>query len=303
MNFHVCILGCSSAVPTAERGLSAQWLEVHHRHYLLDCGEGTQIRIRQEGLPMQRLSVVFISHSHADHFLGLPGLLSTMELLGRKKSLRIVCPESVKEFLLNYWKSVDYQPSYPIEIDVEAWRSGGLVLEDASIQVEAVVLKHGVACRGFIVRERRDAFVLDKVKIKEYDLSIAQLRELKQGNSVQLNTGEALQANQVGSSGPACRSYAYITDTRPVLQTLLKLAAPQVLYHEATFTEKHQERAKKTQHSTAIEAAEIAEKWGVTSLILGHFSVRYPDLGELLAEAQNRFGNTRLAFNGLRLEL
>jgi ribonuclease Z len=144
MNFQVCILGCSSAVPTAERGLSAQWLEIHHRHYLLDCGEGTQIRIRQEGLPMQRLSVIFISHAHADHFLGLPGLLSTMDLLGRKKSLRIVCPESVREFLLQYWNSVNYKPSYPIEIDADAWKVGGLVHQDDSVRVEAIALKHAV---------------------------------------------------------------------------------------------------------------------------------------------------------------
>ncbi|MBM3170211.1 MAG: ribonuclease Z [Bacteroidetes bacterium] len=303
MNFQLCILGCSSAVPTAERGLSAQWLEIHHKHYLLDCGEGTQIRIRQEGLPMQRLSVIFISHAHADHFLGLPGLLSTMDLLGRKKSLRIVCPESVKEFLVHYWNTVDYQPGYPIEIDVEAWKEGGLILEEDSVQVEAISLKHALPCRGFIFREQRDAFVLDKEKIKQYELSNTQLKELKQGNSVQLSNGTLLDANQVGSIGPAGRSYAYLTDTRPVLQTLLKIPAPNVLYHEATFTEKHKERAKKTQHSTASEAAEIAEKWGVSSLILGHFSVRYPNLEELLLEAQSLFKNTQIAYNGLRIEL
>lgn len=303
MNFQVCILGCSSAVPTAERGLSAQWLEIHHRHYLLDCGEGTQIRIRQEGLPMQRLSIIFISHAHADHFLGLPGLLSTMDLLGRKKSLRIVCPESVGEFLLHYWTTVDYQPSYPIEIDSKTWREAGRVFEDETVEVEALALKHAVACRGFIFRERRDAFVLDKEKIIEYDLNITQLRELKEGRTVQLGPGQELHASQVGAAGPLCRSYAYITDTRPVLQNLLKTAPPQALYHEATFTEKHQERAKKTQHSTAAEAAEIAEKWGVSSLILGHFSVRYPNLDELLSEAQNTFKNTQIAYNGLKIQL
>jgi len=303
MNFQVCILGCSSAVPTAERGLSAQWLEIHHRHYLLDCGEGTQIRIRQEGLPMQRLSVIFISHAHADHFLGLPGLLSTMDLLGRKKSLRIVCPEPVKVFLFHYWNSVDFQPSYPIEVDSEAWKASGLVHEDDSVQVQAVALKHAVPCRGYIFWERRDVFVLSKQKIMQYDLSIVQLKELKQGLSVQLNNGMVLDANQVGSKGPVCKSYAYLTDTRPVSKTLLKIPAPDVLYHEATFTEKHKERAKKTLHSTAAEAAEVAEKWGVSSLILGHFSVRYPNLDELHSEAKHTFENTLLAYNGLRIEL
>ncbi|MFZ9700768.1 MAG: ribonuclease Z [Flavobacteriales bacterium] len=303
MNFEVCILGCSSAIPTAERGLSAQWLEIHHQHYLLDCGEGTQIRIRQEGLPLQRLSVIFISHAHADHFLGLPGLLSTMDLLGRKKELTIFCPESVQLFLEQYWNSVDFKPSFPITIDSSSWKSGGLIYSAKSLQVEAIPLKHAVPCRGFLFREIRDVFTLDKLKLAAFDLSIPQIKELKQGNDVCLSNGVWLSANQVGQAGPKVRSYAYLTDTRPVLQTLLKTSAPMVLYHESTFSEKHKDRAKKTQHSTAYEAAEIADKWGVSVLILGHYSVRYPNVNELLEEAKTKFNNTHLGFNGYRLQL
>ncbi len=303
MNFEVCILGCSSAIPTSERGLSAQWLEIHHQHYLLDCGEGTQIRIRQEGLPLQRLSVIFISHAHADHFLGLPGLLSTMDLLGRKKELTIFCPESVQHFLEHYWNSVDFKPSFPITIDSISWKSGGLIYSAKSVQVEAIPLKHALPCRGFIFRELRDAFTLDKTKLAALNLSIPQIIELKQGHDVCLSNGVWIRANQVGQAGPTVRSYAYITDTRPVLQTLLKTLAPMVLYHESTFSEKHKDRAKKTQHSTALEAAEIADKWGVSALIIGHYSVRYPNVNELLEEAKTKFNNTHLGFNGYRLKL
>lgn len=303
MNFEVCILGCSSAIPTAERGLSAQWIEIHHQHYLLDCGEGTQIRIRQEGLPLQRLSVIFISHAHADHFLGLPGLLSTMDLLGRKKELVVFCPESVELFLEHYWHSVDFKPSFPVTINSSAWKSEGIIYKSNSVQVEAIPLKHTLPCRGFVFREIRDAFTLDKIKLSAFDLSIPQIKELKKGNDISLSNGDRLSANQVGQAGPQVRSYAYLTDTRPVLQTLLKTPPPMVLYHESTFSEKHKDRAKKTQHSTALEAAEVAYNWGVSVLILGHYSVRYPNVADLLEEAKTTFNNTCLGYNGYRFQL
>ncbi len=303
MNFEITILGCSSAVPTAKRWLSSQWLTVHHRHYLLDCGEGTQIRIRQEKLPMQRLQCLMISHAHADHFLGLPGLLSTMDLLDRRQPLRLFAPKVVLDFLDHYISITGNTFRFELERHVLEPDFEGLLFEDKGLQCYAVPLTHPVPCHGFLFYEKVGGRKLKKDWVEAHHPGIQALKQLKRGKDVCLEDGTVILSDEVTDPPPKVRSYGYLTDTRPRLDRVNKYDAVDILYHEATFMELHKSRAKKTGHSTAKEAAELARQWGVTSLLLGHFSVRYRNLTPVLEEAKSIFKDCHLAENGYRIIL
>jgi ribonuclease Z len=293
------ILGCGSAVPAPRRRPSAQWVTVNERHYLIDCGEGTQMQIRKYRLPMQRLSALFISHMHADHFLGLPGLLGSMDMLDRRKPLHIAGPQELFTFLDFYTKLTGHRLRYPVErIILESNKDKCLIFKDKSVEVESVGLKHTVPCKGFLFTEVPKNRKFDHLKIKNYAIQPVQWGPLLSGKSVILADGSELKPEDVLLPAPKPLTYAYLTDTRPLPELAKEIVNIDLMYHEATFMEEQVARANKTKHSTAREAAEMAIACKVKALIIGHFSNRYTDLTPLLNEAKSVFSQVLLAEDG-----
>jgi len=301
--FELLILGSSSASPTSERNSSAQLLNIAERYFLIDCGEATQIQLRKFKAKFQSIDHIFISHLHGDHFFGLPGLLSSMHLLGRKQPLTIYCPKDLKTIMDVMNKASETVLNFPVNWKFTENNGLNLLFEDAKVEVYSFPLKHRIYCTGFLFREKPLLRNIDKEKLAELKISTADILVLKKGMDVTNEDGELIKNKDVTRDPPPSRSYAYCSDTvfnPPVCEYIKDV---DLLYHESTFLKEHEARAKKTFHSTASQAAEIANKAGVKKLLLGHFSARYGNLEEFVEEALPIFNNCDLAIDGKKIKI
>lgn len=302
-NFTITILGSSSAVPTSERFPTAQLVSCYGRHYLLDCGEGTQIQLRKYKISFQRIDRIFISHLHADHFLGLPGLLSTMDLLGRTTDLHIHVFEELNIFMTGFLNATATIWSFPVHIHPMPKKKNSLLFENEHVEISCFPVKHAIPCNGFLIKEKQKPRNINKSFVEEYQPDIEAIHKIKNGADYVLKDGTRLNNESITSAPPLPRSYAFVTDTAYTEKILPFIEGVTLLYHEATFDKNLAHRAKATTHSTAAQAAEIAMKANVEKLMIGHYSVRYDDLSILLKEAQEVFRNTITSHEGLTLEV
>lgn len=303
MGFIVKILGSNAAAPAFNRNQTAQILNVNGKNYLIDCGEGTQLRLKKAQVRINHIDHIFISHLHGDHYFGLIGLLSTMHLFGRKKELDLICPSPLKQIIdlqLEHSETrLNFQINYVFTDKIE----GSRVFENKDITVDGFPLKHGIFCRGFIFREKAKPRKILKNKLPS-DMSIEDIARLKNGEDIMDKKGRILYTNdELTTDPPAPRSYAYCSDTKYDESLIPIINGVDLLYHEATFMKDMEQRAIDTFHSTAEQAALLARKAGVGKLLLGHFSVRYKELTPLLYEAQTVFKNTELAIEGEFFEI
>lgn len=296
MPFEVTTLGTGAALPARGRYPSAQLLNVRERLYLIDCGEGTQERLRMAGVNMNRIARILITHMHGDHFLGLMGVISSMHLLGRTDLLEVHGPAELREVVELQLRVSKTYLRFPLKIHAVEHRSGAPVFSDDRVEVTGLALRHRVDATGFLFREapRPRRLLKEKVGIIPHYARTA----VKLGEDLKLADGRTVPNAELTGPPPARRAYAYCTDTEytPALVPFLKDV--DLLYHEATFAEALAARAKETMHSTARQAATIAREAGVKQLMLGHFSSRYKDPGILLKEAMEVFPNTILAHEG-----
>ena len=295
--FELTVLGCSSATPTSSRHPTAQILNHCDRHFLIDCGEATQIQLRRFGFKMQRIDQIFISHLHGDHYLGIPGLLGTMHLLGREKELHLYSPPGLEEIIrVSHHHSKTFL-RYPIIF--HTLEEGTVrIFEDDKISVETIPMNHRVPCYGFLFREKAMLRNIVKEKIDKYSIPMQDIPHIKEGKDFVTSTGTRIPNAELTLTPPAPRSYAYCSDTLYSETYLTQIKNADLLYHEATFAADMEQRAKETFHCTAKEAAAIALKANVKRLVIGHYSARYRDLSPLLAEAKEVFPNTVLAVEG-----
>lgn len=301
--FELLVLGTSSASPTASRNPSAQLLNIAERYFLIDCGEATQIQLRRFKARFQAIDHIFISHLHGDHFFGLPGLLSSMHLLGRKQALTVYGPPELKEVLDKINEVSETRLSYPVQWVFTSADGLQLLFEDDKVEVFSFPLKHRIFCTGFLFREKPLLRNIDKSKLDRLNISHADIWSLKKGMDV-VNTEGRLILNAEATLDPLPpRSYAYCSDTIPTDSTVGFVKGVDLLYHESTFLDDHEERAKKTWHSTARQAASIARKAEVKQLLLGHFSARYTQHEAFLAEAAGEFSNCLLASDGKLIKI
>jgi ribonuclease Z len=297
-DFEVTILGCGSATPSLLRNPSAQLLNVAGHSFLIDCGEGTQIQLRKNAAKIQRISHVFISHLHGDHYLGLLGLLQTMHLLGRKTKLTLVCPPELKEIIDLQNKHSQTTIVYEIEYIFTNPKQAELVWEDDKIEVKSFPLRHRINCTGFLFKEKPHLKNIIKEKLDEFNVPTSQVNKLRLGFDAINEKGKTIANDKLTVSAPVQRSYAYCSDTNYYEEIIEHIKGTDLVYHEATFLEAEIERAKKTFHSTAKQAATIASKAEIKQLLLGHFSARYGNTDGFIIEAKPIFENTLVAQEG-----
>ncbi len=285
-------------MPLHGRHHSAQWVCYKGNHFLIDCGEATQYQILRYGLPWHRLRGIFISHLHADHVGGLPGLLTSLHLQGHVKPIHVFGPLGVKAYLEMALAGTYQMLRYPLWI-IEVWPGEEILClwEDGHIQVWAFSLRHGVPTLGFKFEEFPGALRLNAAKVQSLGLSGSDIASLREQGTIEWH-GTCLSWNDLTLPPPPSRSYAYCSDT--VYDERLSGFVKQVsmLYHEATFLAMQGERARQTFHATAAEAALLAKNAQVQKLLIGHFSARYKDPLPLLREAQAIFPLTLLAEEG-----
>lgn len=294
----ITILGCHSATPRANARPSSQVLEMRGHLFLIDCGEGSQMALRNANVKFSRIKHIFISHLHGDHFFGLPGLISTFQLLGRETELHIYGPKGIKEAILlllklgGAWSSF-YIHFHELESDVSE-----ILLDDEKVQVRTIPLKHRVYTNGFLFQEKQTERRLNIDAIQNYGVQICDYQNIKNGKDIELENGEIIP-NEILSFNPISpQSYAYCSDTLYFESLAEEIRGARVVYHESTFLKQHNDLAVKTMHSTAFQAGLTAKNANAETLILGHYSSRYSDKKLFLDEAQEVFPNTLLSEDG-----
>lgn len=292
--FEITILGSSSALPTLERNPTSQLINVKNHFYLIDCGEGTQIRLREIKAKTSKIDNIFISHLHGDHYFGLIGLLSTYHLLRRNEPLHIYAPAPLEEIIQVQLKHSHTKLNYPLHFHPLDIKSKPIIYEDDVVSVELLQMNHRIECYGFLFREKADPLNIKKEKIQEYNIPVELIPGIKKGEDFILPSGEKILNKELTFPPTPPKSYAFFSDTTYQEELIPKIKNIDLLYHEATFMEKERKQADNTFHSTASDAANMAKKANVKKLLIGHFSSRYEDLNLLLEEAIEVFPNTEL---------
>lgn len=289
MDFHVKTLGTGAAIPNMQRGTTAQYICCKQRHILIDCGEGTQLKMRQFKVKFQNIQLILISHLHGDHVFGLPGLLGTMQLLGRTAPLTIIGPKGLKGLLHSIFDFAQLQVSLPITfIELEKGEVS-TVFEDKCITIRTFPLNHRIHTQGYRIDEKPGNRHLDKEAFNKTGVSTSYIEKLISGDDIQDIHGTVVLSDDVTFPPSRTRSYAFCSDTAYHPPIIPHLKDVDLLYHEATFIDKEADRASQTFHSTAKQAAAIALQANAKRLILGHFSARYKSTETHLLEAKEIF--------------
>ncbi|MFD1769483.1 ribonuclease Z [Sphingobacterium suaedae] len=296
--FEVLILGNSSATPMYGRHPTAQIINYNEQLFLVDCGEGTQMQLFRYGIRSNKINHIFISHLHGDHYLGLVGLLSSQHLMGRQADLHLYGPAALKEILDLQFKHSDTRLRYALIFHPTNPEHEDLLLETPMLKVRSFPLRHRIACTGFRFDEGRRSATLKAEEVERLRIPTPYLKLLKKGIDYLGADGTVYPAKDLTFPAPASRSYAYCSDTVLTDAYFDAIREVDLLYHESTFLHEMVDRAKETFHTTALEAAQVAQIVQARKLLLGHFSARYKDLQPLLDESRAVFANTVLSEEG-----
>ncbi|TYP97054.1 RNAse Z [Tenacibaculum adriaticum] len=299
MSLQLTILGCHSATPRVNAYPTSQYLEINNRHFLIDCGEGTQRQMRKYKVGFSKIDHIFISHLHGDHFFGLIGLISTYGILNREKDLHIYGPEGIKELTLIQLKLTKSYTKYNLVFHELTSKESELIFEDDKVTVHTIPLDHRIYTNGFLFAEKPKPRNLHIDNIKQYsEIETCDYHNIKAGKDFVLSTGEIVPNSELTIDPPKTKSFAFCSDTlfKPDIVPIIKNVT--VLYHEATFLKDREDLCERTKHATAEQAAIIARDANVEKLIIGHYSSRYPDLSAFKKEAETVFENVELAEAG-----
>lgn len=270
---------------------------------MIDCGEGVQTTMQRLGLSMLKVGHVFISHNHGDHVFGLPGLISTMALLGRTAQLHVHGPEELGEFLEMtkriYCEGMDYEVIFHPVLTREHY----IIYEDRSTEVWSIPLEHRLPCSGFLFKEKPTLPHIRREMLEAFDIPTSQINNIKAGASWTTKDGTVIPHERLTTPAAPPRSYAYCSDTRFCKKIIPMIQNVDLLYHEATFPHDMELQARKTMHSTSTQAATIAKEAQAKRLIVGHYSARIQNEEKLSQEAKNIFPDTILAQEGLKIDI
>ena len=290
------ILGNNSAVPAFGRNPTAQILQTQDDSFLIDCGEGTQMQIAKYKLRRSKLSHIFISHLHGDHYFGLIGLLTSMSLLSRTQDVHLYGPPMLEDILLMQLNAASVSLSYKLHF--HALGEDGVIADTKKMEVSCFRTKHRIDCWGFLFREKKNPRSIDPDRAKAYEIPASFYEHLQKGEDYITKKGTIIPNEEVTIAAPKPKSYAYCADTVYDPSLAEKVRGVDLLYHETTYLKDLEERALARFHCTTVQAASIAKLAGAGQLIIGHFSSKYEVLDQFLHEAAEVFENTVLAIEG-----
>lgn len=292
-------LGTSGSTPTPERGLPAVCLEFKGQVFLFDCGENSQVQLMKTDVKFMKVDSIFISHFHGDHFFGLPGLIFTLSLNQRQKPLTVYGPKGVNTVI----ESINNFGHNPLKFEVMPKEvEDGCIMDEDLFTIEAIEADHGMPALSYAFVEK-DRFKISDEKVASFGLTHnPMLKKLQRGESIEFN-GKTIAPEDVAEKKLVGRKMIYSGDTRPTEKMISFAKNANVLVFESTFLSSEQEKAEEYFHSTAKEAAQVAQKAGVKQLVLIHLSKRYKNSNDILSEALEIFPNTILAQDLMELEI
>lgn len=296
--FKLSVLGSGSAMAGVNAFHTSQVLSLRNKQFMIDCGEGAQIKLREYKVSVGRLNHIFISHLHGDHCFGLLGLVSTLGMTGRKADFTIHAhPDMTKLFspLFEY-----FCHDFPFTVHFESFSpyKSEVIYDDKTVKVTTIPLKHRVPSSGFLFEEKPTERHLNRAMADAYNVPVSQFKNIKAGADFVMENGEIIDNKLLTTDADVPKKYAYMSDTAYSEKYLDLVHGADCLYHEATFLKEDVVRSKLTLHSSASDAALFAKKAEVKQLIIGHYSSRYRDFSVFLDEAKQIFENTYLALDG-----
>ncbi len=294
----ITILGCYSATPRTFTNPTSQVLEINNHLFLIDCGEGTQVELRRNKIKFSRINHIFISHLHGDHFFGLIGLVSTFRMLNRDNPLHIYGPKGIKEAITLQLKLSKSWTDYPLYFHELTNADSEIIFEDEKVMVSTIPLQHRIYCNGFLFQEKPGDRKLVMNKVLNYNIDKSYYKSIKKGKDAVLDDGKMIPNIELTEDPNPIKSYAFCSDTKYDEDKISIINEVTALYHESTFLESHKHLCTRTGHSTAIEAATIAKKANVKTLILGHYSTRYDNIEQFKDEALTVFENVEIGDDG-----
>jgi ribonuclease Z len=298
----VTILGNNSALPAYGRNPTAQVVSLYGQDILIDCGEGTQIKMQQYGIRWRHMEHIFISHLHGDHYFGIFGLLTSMSLLGRTAPLHLYAHQPL-ETLINAMLAVAKTDlGYPFFFHPLP-EGPELLIDHKLFTVNCFPVEHRIPCQGFLVTRKTRGRKLLPDKAAEAGIPAYFYDRLKAGEDYTDKDGRAIQNEMVTEEGPSPKRYAFCADTIYTESFLEHIRDVDLLYHESTYLSDNEERAATRFHSTAAQAATIAMKAGAKQLLLGHYSSKYRDITQFSNEAATIFPNVLASEEGAAYEL
>ena len=299
---NLTILGCYAATPRTFTNPTAQVLEIRNRLFLIDCGEGTQVQLRNNKIKFSKINHIFISHLHGDHFFGLIGLISTFALLGRITDLHIYGPNGIKEITNLQLRLSNSWTKYDLFFHELESKESEVIFEDDKVIVKTIPLNHRVYTNGFLFQEKIRERKLNLDAVQNYEIDKCYYQNIKNGKDITLDDGRVIENHKLTFDPESPLSYAFCSDTVYNESIVPIIKDVDVLYHESTFLDSEEVLAGKTMHSTAKEAARIALKANVKQLILGHYSTRYDSIELFKEQAETIFPNILLADDGKSFE-
>lgn len=299
------ILGNNSALPNHNRYPTAQVLAVGNELILIDCGEGTQMRLQSNQIRSNKISKIFISHLHGDHYFGLIGLLTRYSLNHRTEPIDLFGPAQLINIIQFQLDASATRLSYELHFHPVSVPAGDQVIwQQDNLVVTAFPTQHRIECYGYKFEEIRDERKLLLDIIEQLQIPKELFKSIKEGKDITHPvTGSTIPNSQVAQFKMQRSTYVFAADTR-YTESFLDIAQDcDLLYHETTYLKDHAQLAFERFHSTTEDAARLALRANAKQLLIGHFSSKYSTLNEFQKECSEIFPNTLLSFEGMRIEI
>ena len=304
MNMEAFILGCGGMMPLPYRHLTSVLLRREGDLFLFDCGEGTQVSLRRLNLKWKKIDAIFISHTHADHVTGLPGILMLNAQVDRTEPLYIYGPPKIKEYVETSRKVLDMYINYPIVVkEIEA---PCVVHSGKDFYIRAFPLDHTKICVGYTLEELDRPGEFNPDKARELGVPVGPLwAQLQNGFEVQAADGTTVKPEQVLGEKRSGRKFSFVTDTLYKASIADEVKGSDLLICEGMFEEELIDQAKEKKHMTAVQAATIAKDADVRRMCMIHYSPRYTDreLEKLLTEAREVWPKAELSRDRMQIDI
>lgn len=298
LEFNILVLGSGAATPTYARHCSSQLVTICGNRILIDCGEYTQSQLRKYHQKIQSIKMVLISHLHGDHFFGLPGLLSTMHLLGRTEPITVFAPKGARESIELLFSVSGTELRFPVEFRELDFSEPQVIVQERFYHITAFPMHHSLPCFGFLIAEEPPLLNLRPMARLHYKMTNEDCVRVKEGEDLILEDGTIVPNSELTLPRRKARSYAYCCDTSFDEALVPIVSGVDMLCMESTFDEAFKTMAEERCHCTASQAATIAKNAEVRRLMLTHFSARYREVEPLLEEARAVFPATIAAEDG-----
>lgn len=294
----VTILGNNSAIPAYDRHPTAQIVDVKDQLFLVDCGEGALMQMKKYGIRKSRIDHVFISHLHGDHFYGLIGFVTSIGLLGRVKPLHLYAHAPLLNIIEMQLAAANGRLPFEIIFKELLPNTAELLFDENNCQIHSFPVEHRIPCHGFKFTYATNDRKIIPEKCREYSIPKVFYKQLKKGVDYTQKNGKVIPNEWLTDPPPDPLSYAFCADTIYTDSFLSHIQEVDLLYHESTYLNKDLDRATERFHSTAEQAALIAQKAHAKKLLLGHYSSRYKDLQGFYDEAKIVFPNIEVTIEG-----